>query len=467
MDVAGRIVDLNASAERTFGYPRDQAVGEFLCDLIIPERFREAHRAGLERMQQGEPGRILDRRVEMFAVRANGEEFPVELTVTSADTEPPLFTGFVRDITERRAAEEERERHQRHAAFLNDAGVLLESSLDYEATLSQIAQLAVPRLADWAFVEILQEDGSIERLSMAHSDPAKEALVREYDRRYPINPDAPEGSAKVIRTGRPDLLKEIPDEMLEAVAEDPEHLRILRELGFRSAMVVPLRARGRTLGDIALVSAESGRLYDEDDLAMTQELAIRCALAIDNARLYEEARLNQARLQEQALRDALTGLANRTLFLDRLALALARADRRPGAPALFFFDLDGFKPVNDEFGHHVGDEVLRAVAGRLKPLFRGEDTVCRFGGDEFAVLCEDICAESAALVLADRLVKTLGEPLEFNGRSIKLGVSLGIALSTDVSDTPDGLLRAADAAMYEAKRAGGGRAHLAAALSTR
>lgn len=324
----------------------------------------------------------------------------------------------------------------------------------------------MPRLADWAFVEILQDDGSIKRLAMAHTDPGKEALVREYDRRYPINPDAPEGSAKVIRTGRPQLMKVVPDEMLEAVAEDPEHLRILRDLGFRSAMVVPLRARNRTLGDLALVSAESGRHYDEDDLALTQELAVRCALAIDNARLYEEARLSEARLRDLALKDPLTGLANRTLFLDRLALALARAGRRPGDPALLFFDLDGFKAVNDELGHHVGDQVLTAVADRLNALLRTEDTVSRFGGDEFAVLCEDVNAQGLATAIAGRLVECFAVPFELAGRTIQLGISLGVVCSRGTEDTPEGLLREADVAMYEAKRAGGGRFHLAGGIST-
>ena len=356
MDGDGRIVDLNAAAERTFGYDREAALGQTLCDLIIPERFREAHRQGLARMRNGQPGRILDRRLELSGLRSDGEEFPVELTVTRADTEPPLFTGFLRDLSERQAAERERERHQRHTSFLSDAGVLLESSLDYEETL-----------------------------------------------------------------------------------------------------------------------AESGRRYDEEDLALSQELAVRCALAIDNARLYEEARLSEELLRDQALKDPLTGLANRTLFLDRLTLALARAGRRSGDPALLFFDLDGFKAVNDEFGHHVGDQVLIAVADRLGGLLRAEDTFSRFGGDEFAVLCEDVNAEDLATVVAGRLVECAATPFELAGHRIQLGISLRVVCSPGGEDTPESLLREADAAMYGAKRAGGGRFQVAnrysgepvAALKTR
>jgi len=454
MDANGRIVDLNPAAERTFGLDRERVVGEPLCDLIIPERFRSAHREGLERVARGEPGRILDERVEFTAVRSGGEEFPVELTVTRASEEPLLFTGFARDVTERRMAQDERAREERRSAFLGDAGVLLESSLDYEAALAHVARLTVPRLADWAFVEILEADGSINRLAMAHSDPAKEALIREYDQRYPINPEAAEGSAKVVRTGRPELMADIPDEMLELLAEDPEHLRILKSLGFRSAMVVPLRARGRVIGDIALVCAESGRRYDEDDLALAQELALRCALAIDNARLYEETRRNEALLRDQALSDPLTGLANRTLFLDRLGLALTRTGRRPGEPALLFFDLDGFKAINDEFGHHVGDQLLIAVATRVTELLRAEDTVSRFGGDEFAILCEDVADEPRAIVIAERVVATLRVPFDLDDWSVELSASLGVVFARGPEETPESMLRNADAAMYEAKRKG-------------
>lgn len=306
----------------------------------------------------------------------------------------------------------------------------------------------------------MQDDGSIKRLAMAHRDPAKEALVREYDRRYPIELDAPEGSAKVIRTGMPELVEEITEEMLQAVAQDPEHLRILRDLGFRSAMVVPLRARGRTLGCLALVSAESARLYSEGDPAMTQELATRCALGIDNARLYAEARSSEEQLLHRSLHDPLTGLPNRTLFLDRLAVALARSGRRAGEPALLFFDLDGFKRVNDTLGHGVGDELLRSIPARVAGVLRGEDTVARFGGDEFTVLCEDVSGREEAVAIAERLVHALEEPFDLGGGPVRLGASLGLVFAQGEVVTPESLLHDADRAMYLAKRAGGGRVHV-------
>jgi PAS domain S-box-containing protein len=173
---------------------------------------------------------------------------------------------------------------------LSEAGDPLARSLDLEETLATVARLAVPEYADWCFVELLRPDGSIERVLWEHVDPTKRSFMLEYDRRYPLDPDSPIGSPKVIRTGEPDLIPEIPDEFWELAAQDPEQLRIIREVGMVSAMIVPLRVRGVVIGDIALTTAESGRRYTEHDLAQAQELADRCALAIDNARLHTSLR---------------------------------------------------------------------------------------------------------------------------------------------------------------------------------
>jgi serine phosphatase RsbU (regulator of sigma subunit)/PAS domain-containing protein len=153
-----------------------------------------------------------------------------------------------------------------------------------------VARLAVPAFADWCFVELLRPDGAIERVVMEHVDPAKRQFIVEYDQRYPLDPESPVGSAQVIRSGEPILMPEIPDELWEAVAQDPEQLRLMREAGMVSAMVVPMRVRGTVIGDIAFTTAESGRHYSEEDLARAQLLADQCALAIDNAILHTTLR---------------------------------------------------------------------------------------------------------------------------------------------------------------------------------
>jgi PAS domain S-box-containing protein len=185
-----------------------------------------------------------------------------------------------KDITDRKQAEES-------SGYLARASELFASSTDYEATLAEIAKLIVPQFADWCAVSIVDGDGEPRQLAVAHVDPAKVEWANELNRRYPPDPNAATGVHQVIRTGRPEIFPEIPDDLLVASAIDDEHLRMMRELGLKSAMVVPLRTPTRILGAITVVSAESRRKYSEDDLAFITELARRSAMAVENARLHK------------------------------------------------------------------------------------------------------------------------------------------------------------------------------------
>jgi len=168
-----------------------------------------------------------------------------------------------------------------------------------------------------------------------------------------------------------------------------------------------------------------------------------------------ERRALEARLAHQATHDALTGLPNRALFLDRLAYSLARRDRAE-IPAVLFVDLDRFKAVNDSLGHDAGDRLLAAVAGRLRDCLRGADTAARFGGDEFAVLLDRVADLPAAVRVAERIVARVGLPVALGDREVVVTPSVGIALGADVADTAEDLLRFADVAMYRAKALGPG-----------
>jgi PAS domain S-box-containing protein len=200
--------------------------------------------------------------------------------------------GSNTDIDDQKRAEEAQR-------FLVEAGAVLASSLDYRSTLAAVARLAVPRVADWARVDVLHE-GKLRTVGVEHVDDQKVELALELARRYPERDDAQQGPPNVVRTGKSELVVEIEEDRLAELATDDLHLGLVRELGFQSYMCVPLNAHGRVLGAISFVSAESGRRYGPEDLALAEELARRAAIAIENAQLYRavEERAQAARVLE-------------------------------------------------------------------------------------------------------------------------------------------------------------------------
>jgi PAS domain S-box-containing protein len=197
-------------------------------------------------------------------------------------------------------------------AFIAEASELLGSSLDYEQTLARLARLSVPALADWCAIDMVGADGSIQRLAVAHQDPDKVVWALELQERYPPDPDDPHGVSFVIRTGEPEFLPELPEELLEeAIGEDKALREIVQQLGLRSSICVPLNARGRTLGALSLIAAESHPPYTEADFALALELARRAGIAVDNSRLFREAEkgANAAR--------ALAYVADGVVLIDR------------------------------------------------------------------------------------------------------------------------------------------------------
>jgi PAS domain S-box-containing protein len=446
MDEGGLVTYWNPSAEGVFGIPRDHALGRRVAELIIPERFREAHRAGLARFLADGTGPLLDRRVEMAALRSDGSEFPVEMTISAIhDDSGWTFTTFLQDISARRDAERERERlveelrqalagserrfeaivgrlsdpvtirdrsdriiyanraalahlgfdsleelrrtspaeimreyvvygqdggevameaipsvrllrgetpepllirtvnrrsgeerwnvlkasplvdedgqvdstimviedvteqrrAERRAEFLAEASRALASSLDYERTLRNVAQLAVPHIADWCAVDLLDRDGDRIPVSVAHVDPEKLRLADELRRYEPARPDPEQGLGLVLRTGEALLYPEIPEQMIRGAAVDERHLELLQALGFRSAAVIPIKLGNRVLGAMTLVSAESGRRLTQSDLELAEQVGARAAVAIENSRIYSERSTIAHTLQQSLLPEEL------------------------------------------------------------------------------------------------------------------------------------------------------------------
>ena len=262
---------------------------------------------------------------------------------------------------------------------------------------------------------------------------------------YPLA-DYPE-TRRVLELARPLLV-----DTLDPNA-DPNEVAYLNSINQRSMAIVPLIAAGTTIGTLELTSALNGA-FDARHVEIATMLAGEAAMALENARLYDEIR-------HQALHDGLTGLANRVLFRDRVIQALERNRGRDVRPfGVLFIDLDDFKVLNDTLGHARGDDVLVAAAGRVAASLRPNDTAARLGGDEFAVLLDDVADEETALSIAIRLADALREPLDLGDASPMIAASIGVAVSGTAGETADDLLRNADVAMYAAKSSSRGRAEL-------
>src|SRR5215217_374020 len=293
VDSEWRFTYVNGKAEKLWGRSREQLLGKNIWDEFPEAVGSESYRQIKRAMDEG--------------LTTEFETISPVLDAWVAGRAYPSAEGlavYFRDVTERKQAEEELRRSEQAQRFLAEASNVLSSSLNYRETLSSVARLAVPTLADWCAVDVLEQDGLLERLAVEHPDPRKVLLAYELEERYPPEAEEPGGVRGVLREGRPAFYPEITDEMLEATARDEEHLRLLREIGFTSVILVPMIAHGRALGVVTLVSAELGRRYGEADLRLAEELARRAALAVDNARLYEEAQreISERRWAQEELR---------------------------------------------------------------------------------------------------------------------------------------------------------------------
>jgi PAS domain S-box-containing protein len=340
--------------------------------------------------QSGEPAWIMDVRADANFPRAaeaaregvrSGFGFPVRsgpevlgvMEFFSRETRPPeeelraLMASLgdrLGQFVVRRRAEEALRAAEEAQRFLAEAGELLASSLDYETTLQSIAQLVVPYLADWCTIDVIGEEGRIERVAVAHQDPERVERVREIVKRLPVNPHSAEGVGKVIRTGLPEVFPVITEEVLAAVYPEPEKFELARRLGLRSAVIVPMRAHGRTLGAISLAAAETARRYGLADLRLAEDLARRAALAFDNARLFREAQ-EVNRLKDEflatlshELRTPLTAVLGWTSLLRTLKL-----DSETAAAALVTVER------NAQSQRRLIDDMLdasRIITGKLR-----------------------------------------------------------------------------------------------------
>jgi len=284
-----RFVRVNETFAAFNNRPLDELVGrtvpELLDELGLPEeRIVPTYRRVLE---TGTP--VLDH--DLSTARRDGTVrfWNASFTpVLQADGSVNGVIVTVADVTERHALLEAERDARTRADFLARAGSILDASLDYEETLRSVAQIAIPEVADWCAVSVLDESGILQEVAVAHVDERQREIGNELSRRFPADPESASGTYGVARTGETAYVREITDAMLVAGIGDAEQLDLIRQLGLRSIVIAALKARGRTFGTLTLASAESGRLFEHADVQLAEELAARAGMAIDNARLYTE-----------------------------------------------------------------------------------------------------------------------------------------------------------------------------------
>lgn len=434
VDHYGNIIEFNPAAERTFGFSRAQAIGQELAELIVPERLRDSYRALLARYYSSGEGIPLDRRIEISAIRSNGTEFPIEVAITRITREgPPMFTGYVRDITERRRAEEEirrtttilgavfegsadaifvkdlagiyiamnssgarilggrtpeevvgrsdeeigpedfalqaresdrevletgrdcmsdqtwlvdgvarvfltkkapyrdatgkvigvigiarditeRKRAEETAHFLAEASQILSSTLDPRTTLTSLAWLTVPSIADWCFVRMLKPTGESEIWALANEDDSLVRTANKYFQKHQALYFERESSStrRALATGKTQYEPEIDLQSMLEMAKSEEQRAMVELFNPRSSLAVPIRRDGRVVGVITFFMSVSDRRFSPDDFMLAEELSRRAGLALDNAQLYERAQkaLEDQRLAEREKAVALEQLAS-------------------------------------------------------------------------------------------------------------------------------------------------------------
>ena len=413
-DHEGRIIEFNAAARRLFGYSRSEVLGREVADTIVPPALRDEMRRRLREFVVTGDSPDLGRRREATAMRSDGSLIPVEVVVVPAYVKGRvILSAYIRDLSERRRSERLVGRPPARDAGAHRLALA-------GGGRARRARRARPRAA-------VQRGAALGARGRPEGARPRRHLVgrRPHVRARLVGRRA---GASLPRGGR---------RRLGGAAR-------LAAPGVELA--VPVRAGGTVLG-VLEVRCERARERELDWVTALADVASLLALFLKRQRA-------EADLQRFARYDSLTGLPNRSFFLDTLERTLSRAGRQRTRSALVFLDLDGFKAVNDGLGHAAGDIVLQTMAERLRAGTRSSDLVARIGGDEFTVLVQNLARADDAALVARGLLDRLARPCRTDNHDVTLSASAGISVYPEDGTDADTLLRNADLAMYRAKQEG-------------
>jgi diguanylate cyclase (GGDEF)-like protein/PAS domain S-box-containing protein len=432
VDGQGRYLYVNAAFERIFGYAADEVVGQRMSELVYPADLERTRQAVADIMA-GQPKLHFENRY----VRKDGQVVHIMWSARWSEAEQ-VRIAVGRDVTGLKRAE-----NLQGALFdISEAANAAEDLLELFRRIHQIIGDLLP--ANNFFVALY--DDKKDELSFPY-------FIDEHDPApAPRSLDSGTLSAEVIRSGKALLLTPDSGEVL------PPHISTIVGSNSIDWLGVPLHTSKAVIGVLVVQSYSGDVRYTSKDKALLQFVSSQIASAIVRKQ-------TDTWLQHIARHDPLTDLPNRTLIHDRLQTALARARRERQRLALLYIDLDGFKSVNDSFGHTLGDQLLQEAAQRISRCVRASDTVGRIGGDEFVVLLHDIAQSADATTIADNIRVALDQPFEVGGQVLRISSSIGIATYPEHGDDGKQLIRHADEAMYAAKKIGGNRLLMATAIS--
>jgi PAS domain S-box-containing protein len=452
-DERGVMVSVNAFGAEAMGYRREELVGRSVREIVRADcraAFDEHFRWCLAHPEEVH-------RIEVLKVRGDGTSMHVREAARSVrDHDEKLTVLHVcDDISREVAVREALRRSSEQHAYLAEAGQLLASSLDYHRTLETIAWLAVPRIADWCAVYVVEEDGRTERVAVSHADPSRRGLVEEYLRLYPIDPQGEAGVAKVIRTGSAELLPHISDDVLRALSVDERQYSMLREMGLSSGVIVPMQADDQVLGAITLISAESGRIFGEEDLEFARNLANRAALSVVKARLFREAK-EASRIRDDVLAVVSHDLRNP---LGTILMSAGFLLEEDPAPEQWRKQLEIVRRSAERMNRLIGDllDVSKLESGTLavdahpaeaRELLAEAVTSHRIAAESAGLTLECSIAERLPAVCVDReriqqvLGNLLGNAIKFTPAGGRVAVRAEAddgGVTVTVSDTGPGI----------------------------